>query len=88
MSYKAGLAGWATPAGRGFRFTVGPLGEKAHLGQLCHEEGRGCTFTEKAGADTLSAKGITASLDFNRSSQLKENRAHSENTFPSLNNEK
>ncbi len=39
MSYKAGLAGWATFAGSRLQVHCWPLGEKAHLGQVRFEEG-------------------------------------------------
>lgn len=62
MSYKAGLAGWATPAGPLLRLHRWPLGERAHLGQVrfAMKKGTGCTFTERAGADSShSAQEVT-----------------------------
>lgn len=108
MSYKAGLAGWTTRAGRA---------SGSHLGWLCHEESRRFHIYWESGGGFLTfcpggnpeallhtqhtymtfvcahvhltqcAEGVTASLGSDRSSQLKENRAKSENTFLSLNNE-
>lgn len=59
-SHKAGPAGWANPGRPGSRFTVGPLGEKAHLGRRCQRESRGSAFTKRAGADSShSAREVT-----------------------------
>lgn len=62
-AYKAGLAGRATPAGPMLQVHwQPPPGEKAHLGQVrfAMKKGAGCTFTERAGADSShSAQEVT-----------------------------
>lgn len=55
MSYKAGLAGWATPADLPLQVHWWPLEGTAHLGQVrfAMKKGTGCKFAEKAGVDSL-----------------------------------